>query len=283
MFPPYFGGFGPGYGPIHPSLSPFGPPMPNPRQILQGLPTEVLEQMAFSMTAEDRPSTDSRYKRAYADKGTPYPISAQELDILQNPMYGVNLRPLPFPVPMPVACAKLIKRLNAPPSTARCAAAARINSTKGTRITWDLMVKIFNDLDTCVYGGDLHHRVRLDACPLPSSALGVTRNCGIPGIKRIHMSITTNTDWSDVTQHPHAQILGVLIHEMLHAYYFVWCGNQADVGDTTGHGRYFHTAAAEIEKLLNITIRPETALLQVRQSLGMWPPCQGPLMYGQGR
>lgn len=60
---------------------------------------------------------------------------------------------------MPEALRQLIRRPDAPPTKQQKAAAARIRATWNNDITWELLVKMFNDLDALVFSGDLYHRV----------------------------------------------------------------------------------------------------------------------------
>ena len=71
-------------------------------------------------------------------------ISARELDILQSPMYGANLRPLPRPISMPDAANQLFAPHPIERTDAYEDAWDRVDEILDENISWDLIIKMFN-------------------------------------------------------------------------------------------------------------------------------------------
>ena len=142
----------------------------------------------------------------------------------------------------------------------------RIVDVAPSRLTWDLLVKMFYDLDVIMFHGDLCRRVlfkwvemRLLGDP---GQLGLTQGPKDWRNERIKLMLASDLDW---TQYPPGYALGVLLHEMLHAYFMVWCRH--DTLETTfapdndgTHGVIFTEAAKRIEKkmLADLTSDPES-------------------------
>ncbi|EMC91060.1 hypothetical protein BAUCODRAFT_152359 [Baudoinia panamericana UAMH 10762] len=138
-------------------------------------------------------------------------------------------------------------------------------------MTWDLLVKIFNDLDLCLFAGDLYHRVRLRWSDLDMRrALGVTHMMSTPSFysfsglpyarPRVIIFLSATTDWSRL---PQGLALGVLVHEMLHAYFGVWAPDAPEAPQHAkqdhGHGAIFQKAAKKLEQVLRIQVVGDTS------------------------
>ena len=68
--------------------------------------------------------------------------------------------------------------------------------------------------------------------------------------ERIQLAMSSDTEWR---QFPPGYAFGVLLHEMLHAYFAVWCRNDSEEamwepGQHLGHGVIFMAAARKIER-----------------------------------
>lgn len=76
--------------------------------------------------------------------------------------------------------------------------------------------------------------------------LGVTCAPRDYSCQRIMVKLASNLDW---LRSPRGQFIGVLLHEMLHAYFMVWCrGCQGlEPDDGGGHGPTFWRACRRIE------------------------------------
>lgn len=124
----------------------------------------------------------------------------------------------------------------------------------------DLPIKMFNDLDTLIFHGDLKHRVNMkwEACDkvgISQSFGGTLLGLTIPpttwSVPRIRIRINIDVDWRQL---PRKMLIGTVVHEMLHAYYYVHCGvaGYQDVvterGMDISHGVFFYSAGKRIEQ-----------------------------------
>jgi hypothetical protein len=90
-------------------------------------------------------------------------------------------------------------------------------------LTRDIPDHIFNKLDETLFAGHLRNAVYLECSSLKSNISGATytHNWGPhTGVKRI--SIILNSDILDCARAK--DIVGILIHHMIHAYFLVACG-----------------------------------------------------------
>ncbi|KAK5137578.1 hypothetical protein LTR08_007873 [Meristemomyces frigidus] len=237
------------------------------RRNAPGPEKQVRAEQNLMMAMAEQPNMD--YLMVLKEDGPQYPIDAKELLILQYPHYSPRnsgWRPLPSQtMPQSRALQQLLSRLDAKPSKSQEAAATRIRATEGKPITWELLVKMFNDLDTLVFSGDLYHRVCFRWVDMRFTAeeysgqLGFAQTPG-PGrwnTERIRICMSSDLNWR---QWPRFYALGVLLHEMLHAYFMVWCGDN-DIGSAEGHhhGPMFTRAAKRIEKYtgMDLTSNPD--------------------------
>ena len=128
---------------------------------------------------------------------------------------------------------------------------------------YDFLIKIFNDLDTVIFHNNLRRRVYLcwkylsDTDPEvqanPNAVLWAQANpAGFRGQQRIAIELNLQAPWGLMSRQ---DTVGVLVHEMLHAWYMVHCGIPNDVVLTadmdTHHGYYFHSARMYIEQNYN--------------------------------
>ena len=172
---------------------------------------------------------------------------------------------------------QLLRRLDARLTAEQEAAAARLRSCAGGNITWELLVKTFNDLDAVVFGGDLFHRVYIswvNMCVIGegSGQLGLTVPPKNYESCRIRICISSDMDWRKV---PRFYALGVLLHEMVHAYFIIWYReNELDPGkehaENPGHGPTFMKAAKRIERYMgtDLTSNPEKWLGRMQGRIG---------------
>ena len=80
---------------------------------------------------------------------------------------------------------------------------------------------------------------------------------------RISIFLSSDTNWS---AYPEDYALGVLLHEMLHAYFMVWCRDNTlemiwEPGQHPGHGQIFMAAARKIGKKMAVDLTDTTAQL----------------------
>jgi hypothetical protein len=102
----------------------------------------------------------------------------------------------------------------------------------------DIPYRIFNKLDECLFSGLLKGAVYLESSSLGSDVSGATYNPSwgpVPDVKRV--SIILNSDVLDFANA--RDIVAILIHHMIHAYFLVACGPQKE--DETGYGRLSHS------------------------------------------
>ena len=165
------------------------------------------------------------------------------------------------------------------------AARDRILATSEHDFTPDLLVKMFNDLDTVVFHGDLRYRVCLRWTDMRTLGMRGDGGCTLApsnyNIGRIDIFLSADIDWS---AYPDDLPLGVLLHEMLHAYFMVWCRNATiemdpEPGQLPTHGRIFMAAARRIERRMcvDLTSTPEQLPRRMRHAEAMSrPPMQMP-------
>ncbi|PSN66477.1 hypothetical protein BS50DRAFT_677674 [Corynespora cassiicola Philippines] len=99
----------------------------------------------------------------------------------------------------------------------------------------DIPYRLFNSLDDALFDGHLKNAVYLGITSLGPDVSGATHTRGwalSPNIKRI--SIMLNGDVLSTSR----DILGILIHQMIHAYFLVACGPQDE--KETAYGRLSH-------------------------------------------
>ncbi|KAF2251546.1 hypothetical protein BU26DRAFT_397448, partial [Trematosphaeria pertusa] len=126
----------------------------------------------------------------------------------------------------------------------------------------EIPYRVFNKLDETLFAGHLKNAVYLDIGSLGSDVSGATHSQGWglnPNVKRI--SIILN---SDVLQHASSRdIVAVLIHHMIHAYFLVACGPQQEKEVEYGrltHGLHFGKIMMTIKKLSSAHRKPLTSL-----------------------
>ena len=157
-------------------------------------------------------------------------------------------------------------------------------------LTWDLLVKMFNDLDIILFHGDLRRRVCLKwvdmrLCGMPRQ-LGYTHCPMNWNTHRITIMMSSDTEWR---QFPPEYALGVLLHEMLHAYFAVWCGHDTieiawEPDQHPGHGIIFMAAARRMERLVAVDMTSHPQEFEHPMFEGGVPfSCNNVSMNGLGR
>ncbi|KAI7052050.1 hypothetical protein KC327_g686 [Hortaea werneckii] len=226
--------------------------------------------------------------RAHADSGLPYlriqiifhylsladlapqDIPESELQILQDSSIGPQhpaYRHLPPFLSMHDAYRRLISKHQGEESSPDWQAALRryIEAMSAPYGSLDLPIKMFNDLDTLIFHGDLKHRVnmrwetcrRVGLCRPYQTLLGITMAPTNWTIPRIRVGINIDVDWRKV---PRTQLIGTVVHEMLHAYFYVHCGvaghRDLVLGGRMdeGHGVYFYAAGRQLERRWRLTL-----------------------------
>jgi len=110
--------------------------------------------------------------------------------------------------------------------------------------TWDLAVKAFDDFDTLLFLGELRNRVTICCKPFTEKEGGTTYGgCykqGYLGDSRVTILLNTRRDYTLLQRN---FLYGVLVHEMLHAWFFISCG-----GQNAGHGTRWRRAAQALEE-----------------------------------
>ncbi|OQO07518.1 hypothetical protein B0A48_07215 [Cryoendolithus antarcticus] len=111
---------------------------------------------------------------------------------------------------------------------------------------------MFHDLDAALFNGQLRGRVILnwEAVNIyQNRKLGYTEHVLAAGDDPEHIKIALryNMDWSCYPRH---LMIGVLVHEMLHAYFMIYCGTCEEplTLRDAGHGEYWMCAAFIIEQ-----------------------------------
>ncbi|KAK4553281.1 hypothetical protein LTR86_009581 [Recurvomyces mirabilis] len=135
-----------------------------------------------------------------------------------------------------------------------------------------LLIKIFNDLDTVIFHNKLRRRIFLSWRHLtqedpelicnPCAVLwGQTNPANFRGQPRIAIELNTQAPWHATTR---KDSVGVLVHEMLHAWFMVHCGIPDDVvvakGMDVHHGYYFHSARVYIEQNFGLVLLEPVAI-----------------------
>ena len=89
--------------------------------------------------------------------------------------------------------------------------------------TWDLPFKVFRDLDIVFFQGELTGRVYLcwELIEGETGSVGETKPSPHPK-GRIRIRLRYNYDWSSL---PARSIIGVLAHQMVHAWFSLKCGS----------------------------------------------------------
>ena len=130
------------------------------------------------------------------------------------------MRPLPRPIALKDAARRLFQRHRTEKHnrTGKEDAWDRIQDAFDESPSWDLYVKMFNDLDTVVFHGNLRHRVHFRWEEVRrntrNNALAFTETPEQVNGTRIAIVMSSDTDWS---HHALEDGMGVLLHEMLHA------------------------------------------------------------------
>jgi len=185
-------------------------------------------------------------KHILATRGTPYPISQSELDILQSH----SRRPRTKPHLTLSSATRKLERFHAHPhSPAETAALHRLTELRhAPRFGKDVIFKTFNDIDAVFFAGRLYQNIYLCWSDCPDGVAGSTAPPrGWPGsprvrirLDRMHMELPT-TRLRDVWS--------VLMHEMVHAYLMVACVEYHDLDEPDpGHGRHFKRCLAAVQR-----------------------------------
>ena len=190
--------------------------------------------------------------KVYADRGTPYPCTQAELDILQDQ------RRKPVHRGPYISRHEAAERLqqahdpHTPLTDAQKAALKRLNDLQQLR-RWgpDIISKMFNDLDLLLFRGKLRGNVYLrwndhdKNLNAGGKALAWTvRARGISPRVAIEMGVFSAT----LPTVGLRDILSTLVHEMVHAYLLSLTDNDEGPSDkeTGGHGNCFHKCAGAV-------------------------------------
>ncbi|KAK3669963.1 hypothetical protein LTR78_010135 [Recurvomyces mirabilis] len=212
--------------------------------------------------ASGRPFIRGGVTAVHADEGAPYDVEASELAVLQDPRMSARSpawRPLNSPISQGEALARLLA-----PSARKHGFNDALNRIRQAmtmpHASGSLLIKMFNDLDTVIFHNKLRRRIYLSWRHLtqedpelirnPCAVLwGQTNPANFHGQPRIAIELNTQAPWSATTR---KDSVGVLVHEMLHAWFMVHCGIPDDVivakGMDVHHGYYFHSARVHIEQ-----------------------------------
>lgn len=198
-------------------------------------------------------------------------VDREELAILQDENFNsssAGWRPPPRQITMPQALDRLLQDHNTTVEEAAEWAAShrRIIAFRdsGKPVMWDLVVKIFDDFDTVYFHDDLRRRVlrkwkqfgpwvEIRKVRYHEVALAATCAPGEPTNtnSRVLIAMRSDCEWG----RPDTDLLGCLLHEMLHAFFIIHCGGQAAMEDNHGHGRIFVTAAKSIVVRCGLDLR----------------------------
>lgn len=159
----------------------------------------------------------------------------------------------------------------------------RVDETWDDNISWDLTVKMFNDLDTIVFHGDLRNRVRvqwIDLRTIGEHGLAFTQPPANYNVGRITINMSSDTNWTEL---PEGLMLGVPLHEMLHAYFMVWCRDDTteayyERGQNPEHGEIYMRCARRIERKVS---RLDTKPIQIYRSAFCGPDVDDMLTLGR--
>ncbi|MCJ1379408.1 hypothetical protein MMC17_002509 [Xylographa soralifera] len=227
------------------------------------------------------PDTDPRLNRQHYEatkippsihEGAPYPGCTQEelrsLDHAHEPEWHKVWKKKFRCMDIRQAVADLVARLRSPPSESQLAAIKRLKS-EWNKETWtpDLAIKCFADLDRAYFFGQLLGRVRLRwkgssrelnrmLGPTYKNTFGVTMReeaRTIVPCARIILNaelIFLGSIWRHSRKR---ETFATLLHEMVHAFLTVYCGECHDKDEDMrgldgAHGRSFQTCAWELTR-----------------------------------
>ncbi|EME80385.1 uncharacterized protein MYCFIDRAFT_78127 [Pseudocercospora fijiensis CIRAD86] len=210
--------------------------------------------------------------------GTPYPVDSKELRILQDPLFGPGSRGFRTNPPR-ISLQQAYERLctyQRPDAKSNNRWKALREAMKCEKLTWDLIIKMFDDIDACFFNGDLRRRVYLRWRPFDGEeeiAIGVTMSaCAWENRKRVSISLRTNHKWEAV---PKTSVLGTLVHEMVHAYFLIHCGELGSLEFgcmDPSHGTVFTAAANMLERLTSLDLTTDS----IMNSMLKESPATGP-------
>jgi hypothetical protein len=194
-------------------------------------PAYASSQSYYSDSDRDR---DSPFRRP----SSPYPLHRSAISRLRNPHFKCT-RNLGWNIDWAVAY--LVNHLKKTKTdTAETLRNIRIKATtllSEGLAPEDIVYKIFNRLDATLFAGHLKDAIYLSTAPLPRSLSGATYTADWgpePDVSRI--SIVVNTD---ILEYARARdVVALLIHQMIHAYFLVACGPQQET--EVGYGRLAH-------------------------------------------
>ncbi len=176
-------------------------------------------------------------ERVLASQGTPYPVSQDEIDVLQDPTLYPRREPY---LSLSAATRKLEEFLHQPRGPKEREALRRLRDLEYAtgRFGRDIVFKVFNDIDTVFFAGKLYHNVLLTwgHCSTDDT-IGETWPPSPP-----HRRVRIVLDYRLLTK-PTSRLRegwSTLIHEMVHAFHLVKCTDclESDDPDPT-HGRHF--------------------------------------------
>ncbi|KAF7192627.1 hypothetical protein HII31_06033 [Pseudocercospora fuligena] len=210
--------------------------------------------------------------------GTPYPVDSKELKILQDPLFGPgskDFRPNP-PQISPRQAFERLRTYQRPDAKSNNRWKALREAMKCEKLTWDLIIKVFDDIDACYFGGDLRRRVYLRWRPFDADeqiAIGMTMSvCPFKNRRRVSIHLRTNHKWEAV---PKTTALGTLVHEMLHAYFLIHCGDFGSIEfgcADPSHGPIFMAAARMLERLTSLDLTNQSIWDDVRNEFARDEP-----------
>jgi hypothetical protein len=186
--------------------------------------------------------SDSDHDSPFRRPSSPYPLSRSTISRLRDPFYKCT-RNLGWNIDWAVAY--LVDHLEKTRNDA--AEGLRTIRIKAATLSRegldpeDIIYKTVNRLDATLFKGHLKDAVYLSTLPLPPSLSGATYNANWgpdPGVTRI--SIVLN---SGLLEYARARdVVALLIHQMIHAYFLVACGpqkeNEVEYG-RLAHGKHF--------------------------------------------
>lgn len=197
--------------------------------------------------------------------GFRYPgCTQEELQSLRNPrnnqrlFANSNFRP----IPVHIATAELEEWLSSPRTAVARMAINNLQALREVSKFWpDAPIKAFHDFDRAYFGGALSGRVELrwlgSADALRNfrfHALGVT--CPLRGTIVPMAKMVLNAQLIFLVQEAPSKAyesIGTLLHEMIHAYFYVRCANMDDpvsgsLGIDPGHGICFDALGRAISR-----------------------------------
>ena len=127
-------------------------------------------------------------------------------------------------------------------------------------LTWDLLVKCFNDLDTLVFQSDFRNRIVLKWVDIRTTdnegAFAYTEPPANESTGRVSIRMGSNINRAALEPD---YALGVLLHEMIHAYFFIWSRDAAieqswDPRADPWHGLTFLKAAGKVGRQFGLKI-----------------------------